>query len=185
MRKLLSSIYLLSLISTALVSCRDEAKNPLPEIKYGAHFIALPDPLPSTVTAANVNTITVSLTSVATASAAFTTQSLSANEIERVDAYISHVRGTTVTPAATTAAPNGVLLRALTNLNGKETISVSDMIQKAGVTAANLRANDRVRIRFVAVMKDGRTFSAQNSGPGITVNPIGTTFTPLMDILLQ
>ena len=185
MKKLLVFIYPFMWAFVLLIGCRDDAKNPYPEIAHGAHFVALPDPLPTTVTAANVNTITVSLTNVASASAGFTTQSLNANEIDHVEAYVSHVRGTTITPAATTAAPNGVLLRSLSGLNGKESISVSEIMQKTGLTASGLRANDRLRIRFVAVMKDGRTFSAQNSGPGITVNPIGTTFTPLMDVLLQ
>jgi hypothetical protein len=53
------------------------------------------------------------------------------------------------------------------------------------MTAATLRANDRLRVRFVVTMKDGRVFSWQNSGPGINVNPLGTTFTPLLDVLLQ
>ncbi|WP_266365612.1 hypothetical protein [Tellurirhabdus rosea] len=175
---------LLLLALTVLFSCEDKAKNPFPEIKNGVHFVARPDPLPATVTAANVNTIPVSLTGAATATASFTTQSLNANEIERVDAYVSHVRGTTVTPTAA-AAPNGVLLKPVAALNGKDQIPLVEMLSKVGLGASDLRANDRLRVRFVAVMKDGRTFSATNSGPGITQNPMGTPFTPLLDVLIQ
>jgi fructose-1-phosphate kinase PfkB-like protein len=116
---------------------------------------------------------------------AFTTQSVNANDIEKVDAYASHVRGTAVTPAATAAAPHGVMVKTLTSIGGKEQISVSELLSKTGVTAANLKANDRLRVRFVVTMKDGRVFSWQNSGPGITVNALGTPFTPLLDILVQ
>ncbi|MFN8346723.1 MAG: hypothetical protein U0X91_17100 [Spirosomataceae bacterium] len=179
----LKIIVLLGLVLTVFVGC--EQKSPFPEIKDGANFVAYPDPLPAAVTAANVNTITVALANVASANMAFTTQSVNANDIAKVDAYASHVRGTVVTPAATAAAPHGVLVKTLSNIVGKEQISVSDLLSKTGVTAANLKANDRLRVRFVVTMKDGRVFSWQNSGPGITVNPLGTPFTPLLDILVQ
>ncbi|RDB03917.1 hypothetical protein [Runella aurantiaca] len=172
-----------ALLAVAFMGC--EPKSPIPEIKNGAHFVALPDPLPTAVTAANVNTIPVPLTGVASASMSFTTKSQNAVEIEKVDAYVSHVRGTVVTPAATTSAPHGVMVKSITTLNGKEQISVSELLTKTGFATANLRANDRIRVRFVATMKDGRVFSWQNSGPGITVNPLGSTFTPLLDVLLQ
>lgn len=184
MKKTFLTIQFLLLALLTFVACEDKDKNPFPEIKNGAHFVALPDPLPANVTAATVNTVNVALTAVSGASLNFTTESLNASEIEKVDAYASHVRGAVVTPTAATA-PQGVLVKTLTNLNGKEQISVADMLTKVGLTTAGLRANDRLRVRFVATMKDGRTFSALNSGPGITVNPLGTTFTPLLDVLLQ
>ncbi|MDF7820140.1 hypothetical protein P1X15_21150 [Runella sp. MFBS21] len=183
MKNTLKISVFLGLLGAVLISC--ERKSPFPEIKEGAHFIARPDPLPAAVTAANVNTITVTLANAASANLAFSTQSLNASEIEKVEAYASHVRGTVVTPTATTSAPHGVLLKALSSINGKEQIAVSELLSKTGVTAATLRANDRLRVRFVATMKDGRVFSWQNSGPGIVVNPLGTTFTPLLDVLLQ
>lgn len=183
MKNILKSSVFILLSAAILGSC--EQKSPFPEIKNGANFVALPDPLPTAVTAANVNTITVPLAGVSSASLGFTTKSQNAVEIEKVDAYVSHVRGAVVTPAATTGAPHGVMVKSITTLNGKEQISVNELITKTGVTVANLRANDRIRVRFVATMKDGRTFSWQNSGPGITVNPLGTTFTPLLDVLLQ
>ncbi|WP_428659463.1 hypothetical protein [Runella sp.] len=183
MKNIIKSTFIPVLLAIVFGSC--EQKSPFPEIKNGANFVALPDPLPASVTAANVNTITVALTGAASASMSFTTKSQNAVEIEKVDAYVSHVRGTTVTPAATTAAPHGVMVKSITTLNGKEQLPVSDLLTKTGVTAANLKANDRIRVRFVATMKDGRVFSWQNSGPGITVNPLGTTFTPLLDVLLQ
>ncbi len=171
------------LFISILAGC--EQKSPFPEIKNGANFVALPDPLPAAVTAANVNTVTVTLANVASANLAFTTKSLNADEIAKVEAYASHVRGATITPVATAAAPHGVLVKTLSSINGKEQIAVSELLTKAGITAATLRANDRLRVRFVATMTDGRVFSWQNSGPGITVNPLGTTFTPLLDVLLQ
>lgn len=183
MKNILKTTFFLGLISIALVGC--EQKSPFPEIKNGANFVALPDPLPASVTAANVNTVTVTLANAASANLAFTTKSVNADEIDKVEAYASHVRGTVVTPAATTAAPHGVLIKSLSSINGKEQITVADLLTKTGMTAAGLKANDRLRVRFVATMKDGRVFSWQNSGPGITVNPLGTTFTPLLDVLLQ
>jgi hypothetical protein len=183
MKNTLKINLLVGLLISTLVGC--EPKSPFPEIKNGANFVAMPDPLPAAVTAANINTITVTLTNVASANLAFTTKSLNADEIAKVEAYVSHVRGAVVTPAATTAAPHGVLIKALSSINGKEQISVNELLTKVGVTATTLRANDRLRVRFVVTMKDGRIFSWQNSGPGITVNPLGTTFTPLLDVLLQ
>ncbi len=183
MKNIVKSSFLSALIAVSFLGC--EQKSPFPELQNGANFVALPDPLPAAVTAANVNTITVALTGVASASMSFTTKSQNAGEIDKVEAYASHVRGTVVTPAATTAAPHGVLVKAVSTLNGKDQISVSELLAKTGVAAGTLRANDRLRIRFVATMKDGRVFSWQNSGPGITVNPLGSNFTPLLDVLLQ
>lgn len=183
MKNTVKITFFLGFMAVAFGSC--EQKSPFPEIKNGANFVALPDPLPTAVTAANVNTMTVTLANVASASMAFTTKSLNADEMSKVEAYASHVRGTVVTPAATTAAPHGVLLKALANINGREQITVTELLTKTGMTAPTLRANDRLRVRFVVTMKDGRVFSWQNSGPGITVNPLGTTFTPLLDVLLQ
>lgn len=183
MKNTLKITLFIGLIAIVFVGC--EQKSPFPEIKNGANFVALPDPLPAAVTAANVNTMTVTLANVASANMAFTTQSLNADEISKVEAYASHVRGTVVTPAATTAAPHGVLVKALSSINGKEQIAVAELLTKTSMTAATLRANDRLRVRFVVTMKDGRVFSWQNSGPGINVNPLGTTFTPLLDVLLQ
>jgi hypothetical protein len=183
MKNILKITFFLGLIAATFMGC--EQKSPFPEIKNGANFVALPDPLPVSVTAANVNTVTVTLANAASANLAFTTKSVNAGEIDKVEAYASHVRGTVVTPAATTAAPHGVLLKSLSAINGKEQITVAELLAKTGMTAAGLKANDRLRVRFVATMKDGRVFSWQNSGPGITVNPLGTTFTPLLDVLLQ
>lgn len=183
MKNTLKLSIFLGIMTMAFISC--EQKSPFPEIKYGANFVARPDPLPAAVTAANINTMTVTLANAAAANMAFTTQSLNANEMEKVEAYASHVRGTVVTPAATTAAPHGVLLKVLASINGKEQIAISELLTKTGVTAATLKANDRLRIRFVVTMKDGRVFSWQNSGPGINANALGTTFTPLLDVLLQ
>lgn len=183
MKNILKTTLFVGMLLSILVGC--EQKSPFPEISNGANFVALPDPLPAAVTAANVNTITVTLANVTSANLAFTTKSVNADEIAKVEAYVSHVRGTTVTPAATAVAPHGVLLKALSSINGKEQIAVAELLAKTGVTAATLRANDRLRVRFVATMTDGRVFSWQNSGPGITVNPLGTTFTPLLDVLLQ
>lgn len=181
--KQITILSLILAISLFLGGC--EQKSPFPDIANGASFVALPDPLPASVTAANVNTFTVALANIGSASIAFTTKSLNADEIEKVDTYVSHVRGATVTPAATTAAPHGALVKTITNLNGKEQITISELVSKSGMAASNLRANDRLRMRFVATMKDGRVFSWQNSGPGITVNPLGSSFTPLLDVLLQ
>lgn len=183
MKNILKTTLFLGLIAAVFVGC--EQKSPFPKIKNGANFVALPDPLPASVTAANVNTVTVTLANVASANLAFTTKSVNADEIDKVEVYASHVRGTVVTPVATTAAPHGVLLKSLFAINGKEQIAVAELLAKIGMTAAALKANDRLRVRFVATMKDGRVFSWQNSGPGITVNPLGTTFTPLLDVLLQ
>jgi len=183
MKKTTYFLSLLGFFMLALAGC--ETKSPFPDIAHGASFVAWPDPLPAAVTAANMNIINVSLANVASANMAFTTQSANADEISKVDAYVSHVRGTVVTPAASTAAPHGVMVKTLTSLNGKEQLSVSDLLSKTGVTAANLRANDRLRVRFVATMKDGRVFSWQNSGPGINANALGTNFTPLLDVILQ
>lgn len=183
MKNILKTIFLLGLAAVTFVGC--EQKSPFPEIKNGANFVALPDPLPASVTAANVNTVTVTLSNVASANLAFTTKSVNADEIDKVEAYASHVRGAVVTPAATAAAPHGVLIKSLSAINGKDQITVPDLLAKTGMTAATVKANDRLRVRFVVTMKDGRVFSWQNSGPGITVNPLGTTFTPLLDVLLQ
>ncbi|MEZ4901608.1 MAG: hypothetical protein R2822_07540 [Spirosomataceae bacterium] len=183
MKNTLKLIVFLGITTALFSSC--EPKSPFPEIKNGANFVARPDPLPAAVTAANITTMNVALVNVASANMTFTTQSLNANEIEKVEVYASHLRGTTVTPAATTAAPHGVLLKALASINGKEQVAVSELLTKTGMKVADLRANDRLRIRFVVIMKDGRVFSWQNAGPGINANPLGTTFTPLLDVLLQ
>lgn len=173
-------------LSVWMLACGSyEDKSPTPAIQNGAHFVARPDPLPATVTAANITTIPVTLTTAAGATMNFTTQSLNAEEIAKVDAYVSHVRGTTETPATTAAIQGRNLVKSLTTFGGKEQIPVAELIAKSGIEATNLRANDRLRVRFVATMKDGRVFSWQNSGPGIINNALGTTFTPLLDVVLQ
>ncbi|GAA4459855.1 hypothetical protein GCM10023189_34080 [Nibrella saemangeumensis] len=162
-----------------------EDKLPTPTIQNGAHFVARPDPMPTAVTAANITTLPIALTTAQGATMSFTTESLNANEIEKVDAYVSHVRSTTETPAATAPITGRTLVKTITTFGGKEQIPVSELIAKSGRTTATLQANDRLRVRFVATMKDGRVFSWLNSGPAIINNPLGTTFTPLLDVVLQ
>ena len=170
---------------SVLMACEDTSKSPFPEIRNGAHFIALPDPLPTVVTASNVNTVPISLTAISGSTLKFSTESLNANEIEKVEAYVSHRRGTTVLTPAAANAPNGVVLRAVASLNGKDQIPVSEMLVKLGLSESSLKVEDDLRVRFVATMKDGRTFSALNSGPGITNNALGTTFTPWLDVKIK
>lgn len=174
---LILSIFLFS-------SCRDESKSPYPNIAYGATFIVRLNPEPSPVTAANIATLSVKLANAATGNVAFSTQSLNATDIEKVDVYVRHARGTVSTPLLNAAAPHGTLLKSMTNLASQEQFALTELASKSGFVLANLAANDRFVLKFVATMKDGRIFSADNSGPGITANALGTTFTPFLNVVI-
>ena len=86
MKNILKTTLFVGMLLSILVSC--EQKSPFPEISNGANFVALPDPLPAAVTAANVNTITVTLANVTSANLAFTTKSVNAEEIGGIEAFI-------------------------------------------------------------------------------------------------
>ncbi len=176
MKKIIN-ICLFSLVIVFAGACSYQTdKLPYPIFEQGAHFITTLVPEPNPLTAANVATLRVSVASASSSSLSFKTQSLNADQIEKIDVFVAHRRGAVSTPAISPTAPHGVLFKTITSLGGTESYSVSEMISMTKIAATDLRANDLFALKFVATMKDGRVFSADNSGPGINVNPIGTTF---------
>lgn len=176
MKKFFNTFIFIGLVMFSAACGYKTDKLPYPQFEEGPSFVTTLVPEPNPVTAANVATVTVRLASITSGSLAFKTQSFNAEQIEKVEVYVAHRRAGASTPALSAAAPHGVLFRTITAFGNTETYSVNDMIASTRFPAAELRAGDQFALKMVATMRDGRVFSADNSGPGINVNPLGTVF---------
>ncbi|MCU0393994.1 MAG: hypothetical protein MUE81_23030 [Thermoflexibacter sp.] len=176
MRKIFNTFIFIGLMAFIGSCAYKTDKLPYPEFEEGPSFVTTLVPEPNPVTAANVATITARLSNMAGSSLSFKTQSYNADKIEKVDIYIAHRRGAVSTPVISVVAPHGFLFKTITSFGNTETYPVSEMITATKLTPNDLRAGDIFALKIVATMKDGRVFSADNSGPGINVNPLGTVF---------
>lgn len=185
MNKLLKSISIV-VITLIAWSCEDADKNPFPDFQNGASFRAVPSPYTTRPS--------LSLSSIANASVNYSVTSYNADELEKVDVYVSHLttaQTTSVGPlpaaAATPVTVNYVnynnlitgatpavrrfLFKSLTTFEGNEVFSAVDLAAVTGVSLNTLAANQSFVLIFEATRKDGKVFSYVNSGPGINGNP--------------
>jgi hypothetical protein len=182
MRKL----FILLALGWVTLACEDPDKNPFPDFEEGVSFRAVPAPF--TVRPA------FSLANISSSSIAYATTSYNADDIEKVDIYVSHltvaqsnsvgpIPGGAATPvtinyvnynnliSGATPAVQRVLLRSITEFDGTQTFTAADLAAAYGVATSSILQNQSFILIFEVTKKDGKVFSYANSGPGINGNP--------------
>jgi hypothetical protein len=135
------------MVFMGFISCRDEALNPIPsaDFKDGVTF-----------TARQTTSAFLDLGNLTSATKLdFETTTTRPDLISKVDVLAELV------PAVGTKISKYLL--TLPQLVGTNTILYNSMLTALGITAADLKPGDILKVKFVATTPDGRTFSEDNT----------------------
>jgi hypothetical protein len=165
--KKLYNIFLILAAGLFITSCADEDTIRIPEFERGVSARA------SVVAEKSF----LNFLDLANASYSFIYTSANADEIDRVDIFLTYTNleeGETYPEVPFATVRGNEFPRTFD-------IPASELAGAFGRDISELGGGDTFDFRFVATMTDGRTFSAENSAPDINANPGGASFTTTLN----
>ncbi|MGL4632248.1 MAG: hypothetical protein ACRCVT_13685 [Leadbetterella sp.] len=147
-------IAIVSLFFAGLLACRDESKNPIPELKEGVTF---------TATANNNAAIFLDIATynATTSKLNFEASSIRPDLVSKIEGIAEYIPAT----GARVLADKSPVITITDISTAKKSYSVEyqKMFDALKITASSLKPGDQVRMRFVGYTPDGRSYSEANT----------------------